>query len=137
MGNSRNGGYPVGTYTVACRRGRALEYTKKVYRQLSLVHCRSNQCTLNMQKAIEVWITLLLGSLAGRSGAISCTSELQSLSCLPVFTHNPASLQKCFCTSKCPDLQTLRDTCFSGQLQTDPCTVKSVEGLEMLMVSAL
>jgi len=78
---------------------------------------------MNMQRATLVSISVLLCSLIGWSDAISCTSELQSLSCLPVFSHSPSSLQKCYCTSKCPDIQTLRDTCFSGQLQTDPCGI--------------
>lgn len=72
-----------------------------------------------MQKTV----LLALGSLIVRSYAISCTSELQSLSCLPVFSHTPANIPKCYCTSNCPDIQTLRDTCFSGQLQTDPCGI--------------
>lgn len=74
---------------------------------------------MKMQKTV----LLTLCSLTVRSYAISCTSELQSLSCLPVFSHTPASLPKCYCTPQCPDIQTLRDTCFSGQLQTDPCGI--------------
>ena len=37
-------------------------------------------------------------------------SELQSLDCLPVFTHSPASLSKCYCTSRCPSLDNLRSS---------------------------
>eukprot|EP00092_Neocalanus_flemingeri_P024789 GFUD01026878.1.p1 GENE.GFUD01026878.1~~GFUD01026878.1.p1 ORF type:complete len:237 (-),score=58.60 GFUD01026878.1:157-867(-) len=70
-----------------------------------------------------VCLTVLLWSLIGRSGAISCTSQLQSLSCLPVFSHTPDNRPKCYCTSQCPDIQTLRETCFSGQLQTDTCGI--------------
>jgi len=65
----------------------------------------------------------ILSYLVCMSKSLSCTSELQSLSCLPAFTHTPDNLNKCYCTSKCPDIETLRETCFSGQLQTDPCGV--------------
>ena len=54
---------------------------------------------------------------------LNCFSILANLDCLPAFTHEPASLVKCYCTSKCPDVETLRQTCASGQLQTDPCGV--------------
>ena len=50
-------------------------------------------------------------------------SLLQSIDCLPAFTHRPTNLTKCYCSSQCPDLDQLRDTCQSGQLQTDPCGV--------------
>merc|ERR1719452_236441 len=76
-----------------------------------------------MVGATPVLVSLLLGTLVVTTGAISCTSQLQNLKCLPVFTHTPASLPKCYCTSQCPDVETLRDTCFSGQLQTDPCGI--------------
>merc|ERR1712115_236500 len=70
-----------------------------------------------------LWTSVLLSSLLVGCDAISCTSKLQSLSCLPVFSHSPTSLQKCYCTSTCPDIESLRHSCFSGQLQTDPCGV--------------
>merc|ERR1712013_93250 len=70
-----------------------------------------------------VWSSILLSSLLAGCDAISCTSKLQSLSCLPVFSHSPTSLQKCYCTSTCPDIESLRHSCFSGQLQTDLCGV--------------
>ena len=57
------------------------------------------------------------------SQAISCTAILQSLDCLPAFTHAPASLTKCYCSSLCPSIEDLRQNCQSGQLQTDPCGV--------------
>jgi len=76
-----------------------------------------------MARTTPALVSVLLGTLVGRSQAISCTSQLQTLKCLPVFTHTPASLPKCYCTSQCPDIDTLRDTCFSGQLQTDPCGI--------------
>ena len=55
--------------------------------------------------------------------AISCTAILQSLDCLPAFTHAPSSLSKCYCSSLCPSIEDLRQNCPSGQLQTDPCGV--------------
>merc|ERR1712013_501343 len=54
-----------------------------------------------------VWSSILLSSLLAGCDAISCTSKLQSLSCLPVFSHSPTSLQKCYCTSTCPDIESL------------------------------
>jgi len=54
---------------------------------------------------------------------LSCTSILQSLDCLPAFTHSPRTLEKCYCSALCPSLDTLRLQCASGQLQTDPCGV--------------
>merc|ERR1711936_941659 len=76
-----------------------------------------------MKLNIRVFAVLLQYSFYGSTIALSCTSLLQSLDCLPVFTHNPASLRKCYCSTQCPDLQDLRDNCRSGQLQTDPCGV--------------
>lgn len=52
-----------------------------------------------------------------------CCSILQSLDCLPAFTHSPRTLEKCYCSALCPSLDTLRLQCASGQLQTDPCGV--------------
>jgi len=57
------------------------------------------------------------------TNALSCTSILQTLDCLPAFTHTPSHLPKCYCTSLCPDVETLRQTCQSGQLQIDQCGV--------------
>ena len=54
---------------------------------------------------------------------MSPPSLLQSLDCLPVFSHSPASLRKCYCSPQCPDLRDLSQNCRSGQLQTDPCGV--------------
>jgi len=73
--------------------------------------------------SLAISLSVILLTLQGGCLAISCTSQLQSLSCLPVFTHTPATLEKCYCSSQCPDIQTLTDTCFSGQLQTDPCGI--------------
>merc|ERR1711934_349166 len=61
--------------------------------------------------------------LIGLSTGLSRTNELQNLDCLPVFTHNPSSLTKCYCTSRCPSLEALRNSCQSGQLQIDPCGI--------------
>merc|ERR1711872_552346 len=73
--------------------------------------------------SLVVFGCVLFWALLSTCDAISCTSELQSLSCLPVFSHSPSSLSKCYCSSTCPDIETLRHSCFSGQLQTDPCGV--------------
>lgn len=67
------------------------------------------------------WV--ILAASVASSTAISCTGQIQNLSCLPVFSSEPATRQKCYCTERCPSLQTLRDTCSSGQLQTDPCGI--------------
>jgi len=66
---------------------------------------------------------IIFGLLNRSARSLSCTSELQSLDCLPVFTHSPASLSKCYCTSRCPSLDNLRNSCSSGQLQLDPCGI--------------
>jgi len=78
-----------------------------------------------MRAVFGRWAALfVIFGLLNRSGhCLSCTSELQSLDCLPVFTHSPASLSKCYCTSRCPSLDNLRNSCSSGQLQLDPCGI--------------
>jgi len=68
-------------------------------------------------------LALVILYMVEASLAISCTSELQSLDCLPVFSHSPGTLQKCYCTARCPSAKSLRDSCHSGQLQTDPCGI--------------
>ena len=72
---------------------------------------------------IEISGVILLSLLVSSSQGISCTAILQSLDCLPAFSHAPASLTKCYCSSLCPDIESLRQNCPSGQLQTDPCGV--------------
>jgi len=69
----------------------------------------------------RIWASLLL--TLPHTRALSCTSELLELGCLPVFSHSPSTLSKCYCTSRCPSIEQLRNTCFSGQLQTDPCGI--------------
>jgi len=68
-------------------------------------------------------VVLIISLLTGSSTSLSCTSELQTLDCLPVFTHTPTSLTKCYCTLRCPSLEMLRNSCQSGQLQIDPCGI--------------
>jgi len=67
-------------------------------------------------------ITLLILNYVDYSSTISCTSQLGELSCLPAFSHHPSSRPKCYCTSRCPSLDDLRN-CPSGQLQHDPCGI--------------
>merc|ERR1712032_597395 len=73
--------------------------------------------------AFQGGVVFVISLLTGSSTSLSCTSELQTLDCLPVFTHSPSSLTKCYCTSRCPSLETLRNSCQSGQLQIDPCGI--------------
>jgi len=65
-----------------------------------------------MRAVLGRWVALfvIFGLLNGSAHSLSCTSELQSLDCLPVFTHSPASLSKCYCTSRCPSLDNLRSS---------------------------
>jgi len=76
-----------------------------------------------MRLSIKAFAVLLQYSFYQAASGLSCTNLLQSIDCLPAFTHRPTNLTKCYCSSQCPDLDQLRDTCQSGQLQTDPCGV--------------
>merc|ERR1712037_612052 len=78
---------------------------------------------ISEMKAFPRDVVFVISLLVVSSTGLSCTNELQNLDCLPVFTHNPSSLTKCYCTSRCPSLETLRNSCQSGQLQTDPCGI--------------
>ena len=60
---------------------------------------------------IETSLIFLLLQISG-SEAISCTAILQSLDCLPAFSHAPASLTKCYCSSLCPSIEFLRQGIF-------------------------
>merc|ERR1712243_451215 len=66
---------------------------------------------------------LLTVNLVPSTVAISCSKQLSSLSCLPVYSHYPQTRDKCYCTSVCPNLETLVSSCSSGQLHQDPCGV--------------
>ena len=76
-----------------------------------------------MRGRLEMSSLIILVIQISGSQAISCTAILQSLDCLPAFTHAPSSLAKCYCSSLCPSIEELRQNCPSGQLQTDPCGV--------------
>ena len=60
---------------------------------------------------IETSLIFLILQIS-RSQAISCTAILQSLDCLPAFSHAPASLTKCYCSSLCPSIEFLRQGMF-------------------------
>jgi len=76
-----------------------------------------------MTKIVGYFVSVLFTFQIKYSSAISCSSILQTLDCLPAFTHQPSHLPKCYCTTLCPDIENLRQSCQSGQLQTDPCGV--------------
>jgi len=69
-----------------------------------------------------ITITLLILNSVDYCYSLSCTSQLQELSCLPAFSHFPSTRPKCYCTARCPDLEDLQQ-CSSGQLQIDPCGI--------------
>ena len=55
-------------------------------------------------------------------GAQSSDCDRNGPQCLDVFTHSPATLPKCYCTSVCQGrLTDLVRTCASGQLHADGC----------------
>ena len=60
---------------------------------------------------IETSLIFLILQISG-SEAISCTAILQSLDCLPAFSHAPAILTKCYCSSLCPSIEFLRQGLF-------------------------
>jgi len=74
-----------------------------------------------MSSLLSLCLLLTVSLPPSLPSSFSCSHQIQSVSCLPVFSHHPPTKTKCYCTSICPSLETLVDTCFSGQLQTDPC----------------
>ena len=65
-----------------------------------------------MKGRLEMSSLIFLMVQISGSQAISCTAILQSLDCLPAFTHAPSSLAKCYCSSLCPSIEFLRQGLF-------------------------
>merc|ERR1712115_14905 len=88
------------------------------------VESKEREGLVTIMTPVHTLLCLLLAvGVCPSTTAISCFKELSSLTCLPVYSHYPDTREKCYCTSKCPNLETLVSTCSSGQLHQDPCGV--------------